>query len=318
MNQELLKALATITEEEQRLLDGGHVDMEVYSSGKAFVVDREKLLSRGEMIMIRPHTRFAEFPKHRHNYTEMMYMCSGETIHTVNDMVSLTLRSGELLLLNQHASHAIARAGETDIAVNFVVLPSFFDIALDMIGADNVLGKFLVDSLKEVANVPGFLHFCVADVLPVQNLVENLLLSLVNRQSNSRNINQKTMGLLFLQLLNCTERLAIQPEPNHGSRLVIRVLREIEENYSGVQLSDIAKQQEVTVPYLSRHIHEMTGRSFKQLLMEKRLAKAAALLEQSNLSVQDIIAIVGYENTSFFYRAFRKKFGMSPREYRSE
>ena len=52
--------------------------------------------------------------------------------------------------------------------------------------------------------------------------------------------------------------------------------------------------------------------------MEKRLTKAALLLKNTALSVGDIIVMVGYENTSYFYRIFTEKYGMSPKSYRKK
>ena len=40
------------------------------------------------------------------------------------------------------------------------------------------------------------------------------------------------------------------------------------------------------------------------------------LLRRSDLNIQQIIAQVGYENTSYFYRLFHERYGLSPREYR--
>ena len=61
---------------EQAILDGKtEVEKERYSSGQKFVMDAGKLLERGKLIDIRPHTRFIRFPAHSHNYVEMIYMC---------------------------------------------------------------------------------------------------------------------------------------------------------------------------------------------------------------------------------------------------
>ena len=43
---------------------------------------------------------------------------------------------------------------------------------------------------------------------------------------------------------------------------------------------------------------------------------AARLLRRSDLNIQQIITQVGYENTSYFYRLFHERYGLSPREYR--
>lgn len=80
--------------------------------------------------------------------------------------------------------------------MNFIVLPQFFDTALERIGADNALGRFIANSISR-AGGSDFLLFRVADVLPVQNLVENLVWTLVNDTKNRRRITQNTMALLF-------------------------------------------------------------------------------------------------------------------------
>ena len=69
MKQEIIADLSRITEEEQAILDGKtEVEKERYSSGQKFVMDAGKLLERGKLIDIRPHTRFIRFPAHSHNY----------------------------------------------------------------------------------------------------------------------------------------------------------------------------------------------------------------------------------------------------------
>lgn len=315
MREELMEQLRRVTPEEEQLLAGGRLDRELYTSRREFTMDSEKLLSRGRLITARPHTRFTAFPAHSHNYIEIMYMCSGQTVHTVNGGPPLTLHAGELLFLNQYARHEVARAGQEDVGVNFIVLPPFFDYALEMIGTDNVLGNFLLGGLRRGGGEISSLHFKVAGAPQVQNLVENLLWSLVFPQPNSRRITQATMGLLLLQLLNHVGDLSPRGEVAGGG-IVLAALREIEENYREADLTRLAAEYHVSLSYLSSAVRQATGRTFKDLLREKRLKKAAQLLRETRLPVEDIIAAVGYENTSYFYRRFRESYGVSPKEFR--
>ena len=78
----------------------------------------------------------------------------------------------------------------------------------------------------------------------------------------------------------------------------------------------MARQEHLSLSALSSAVHLATGRTFKELLLEKRLSKGAELLRDTGLPVEDIIAAVGYENTSYFYRKFRERYGVSPRDYR--
>ena len=319
MREKLMERLRLVTQEEQRLLEGGQVERERYSGKplgpEVLAVDSQRLLDHGELITLRTHTRFAAFPAHTHNYVEIMYMCSGQTVHWVNGGPPLTLRAGELLFLNQHAVHQVERAGAEDVGVNFIVLPQFFDYALELIGTHTVLGNFLLSGLRQQGGGISFLHFQVAGVPAVQNLVENLVESLAFPQPGTRRLNQATMGVLFLQLLHCTQSLA-QEGPAQAEGPVLSALREIEENYRSADLSRVARQEHLSLSALSSAVHLATGRTFKELLLEKRLSKGAELLRDTGLPVEDIIAAVGYENTSYFYRKFRERYGVSPRDYR--
>ena len=70
------------------------------------------------------------------------------------------------------------------------------------------------------------------------------------------------------------------------------------------------------VYWLSREIKKRTGKTYKELLLSKRMQQASYLLTKSSLPVTDIIELVGYDNSSYFYRKFKEKYGLSPKEYR--
>ena len=313
VNDALLKKLSAVTEEERQILAGRtQIDRSLYMDGTRDVISGDKLLPSGRIITIRPHTRFIAFPEHTHDYVEMVYMCSGETRHRVNG-AEIVLREGELLMLGQHARQAIAPAGEGDVAVNFIVRPAFFSGTLPYLGEEETpLRRFVVSCLTG-ENEAGYLLFRAADVLPIQNLIENLLYTLTEQIPNRRGILQSTMGLLFAQLLNHTDALRFEtPEQN----AVLSVLRYLEEHYADGSLTEIAAALHYELPYLSRLIRQSTGRNYTELLQEKRLSQAAWLLRNTERKVDEISVSVGYENVSYFHRLFAARFGLSPKRYR--
>ena len=122
MQQELIDRLSIITEEERQILAGtGEINRSIFTAPDSFIVDADKLMGRGELVAARHHARFAPYPNHSHNYVEMIYMCSGSTTHIINGKERVELRTGNILLLNRHTSHAIETTGQEDIAVNFVM-----------------------------------------------------------------------------------------------------------------------------------------------------------------------------------------------------
>jgi len=264
MNQEILDRLGVITDEEREIINGRtEIDRNRYTEGQELVIDSKKMLEHGKMIRIRPHTRFVHFPKHKHNYIEVIYMCKGETVHFI-DGEKVVLKTGELLFLNQHATQEILPAGEEDIGINFIILPEFFDTAFEMMGEEeNLLRDFLVGCLCFDPRYASYLHFQVADVLPVQNLVENMVWTLLSDQPNKRSINQITMGLLFLQLMHYTDKISHTLE-SFEQKLIFQVLTYIDENYKDGELTELSALLSYNIYWLSRAIKRLTGpiRSF--------------------------------------------------------
>ena len=316
MHEELLRELSVITEEEQRILDGRReIDQQIYTEKKDMVIDSKKLLQKGKLIQVRPHTRFVHFPKHTHNYIEMIYMCQGSTTHILNGN-EIVLEQGDLLFLNQNAVQEILPAGEDDIAVNFIVLPEFLDPAFSMMGdEENQLRDFLVGALCGRDGETSWMYFHVADILPIQNLIENMVWTIFYDSSNKRSCTQITMGLLFLQLLNYMDKMETGGS-KYDSEITAAVLSYINGHYKNGTLSELSEQMGYDVYWLSREIRRRTGRTYKELLQEKRMQQAVYLLANSEIPVTDIIESIGYDNTSYFYRKFREKYGMSPKEYR--
>lgn len=303
---------APITQEEQRILDGRDIDRDLYMN-QDDIVRADKMMEKGRLIAFRPHPRFAPFPEHRHDFVEMVYMRSGQTTHIINGG-QLTLKAGELLLLAQHTTQEILAAGQEDIAVNFIILPAFFEEVLPMLGEqDAPLRRFLIHCLcGEESDIP-YLHFKVADVRPVQNLLDNLISTFEQPTPSRRQIQQSTMGLLFLYLLGQTDHLS-PLDPAHA--VLWEIHRYVEEHYKDGSMAELAAKLHFAPAFLSRRVKELTGHTYTELMQEKRLSRAAFLLRNTARTVDEIAADVGYENVSYFHRLFFARFGLSPRRFR--
>lgn len=316
MQQELLEHLKKISEEEQKILDGVmEVDKDLYTSGKDFIVDSKKMLKEGKLIAVRTHTRFIHFPAHKHNFIEVLYVCQGQLINIIEER-QVTVRTGELLFLNQYTHHEILPAGEEDIAINFMILPEFFDIAYTMAGSNNVLADFLVNVLRQDEERGEYLHFKVAEVLQIQNLLENIIYSLVTGKGDQSRINQTTMGLIFLYLLDSVQYVEMRLPNQYENMIVMTTLDYIEQKYKNATLTELCHELHLPIHVLSKMIKKNTGFNFKELLQRKRMNKAAELICDTNLPVGDIIAAVGYENNSYFHRVFKERYHLTPKEFR--
>ncbi len=316
MKQEILERLMEITPEEQAILDGRReISRELYSGIGKFEVDNTRLMERGRCITVRPHTRFVDFPEHTHNYIEIMYVCQGTITHIVEGK-RLSMQAGDLLFLNQRVRHGIQKAGREDLGINFIVLPEFFDIPLSMLRQQNVLADFLVNTLRTGQASPEYLLFSPQDGRAIGNLMENIVLSLLEGREDEDNINQVTMGLIFLHLLNHVDTIDRKSSQTYQELIVNSALQYIENHFRDASLQELATDFHQSVSQLSKLIKKTTGFTFKQLLQQKRFRRAVELLADTALPVADIFSAVGYENSSYFYTRFHEKYGMSPGEYR--
>ncbi len=316
MQQALLDHLRKITEEEQRILDGAsEVDQGLYTSGKDFTVDSAKMLEEGKLIAVRTHTRFVHFPSHRHNFIEVLYVCEGSLTNIIGGK-QVVIEAGELLFLNQFTRHEILPAGKNDIAINFMILPEFFDVAYTMAGSNNVLADFLVNVLRQNEEKGEYLHFRVAEVLQIQNLLENMIYSLVTGRGDQNRINQTTMGLIFLYLLDSVQYAEMRVPNQYENMISMTTLDYIEQNYKTATLTELCVRLHLPMHVLSKMIKKNTVFNFKELLQRKRMNKAIELMCETELPISDIIAAVGYENGSYFHRVFREKYHVTPRAFR--
>lgn len=317
MDKWLMEQLQAVTPEEQAYLDGdAQVIRDIYTKTDRFEIDHSLFLREGRLITVRHHSRFIAFPEHSHDYVEIIYVCSGTITHYVNGR-EIVLEKGDMLFLNQQARHSVKRAEFDDIGINFIALPEFFDIPLQMLRKRNVIADFLASTLGTADPGPQYLVFQLKDQKMIENLMENMITSIVQENENEDVINQYSMGLVFLYLINHMDSLKESSFRSYQDVVVQAILNYIATQYQTAALGEIAENFHQSVSVLSKTIKQATGFTFQDLLIYKRCQKAAALLADTSLPVEKIIAAVGYENQSYFYRIFKKQYGMTPKQYRA-
>lgn len=88
------------------------------------------------------------------------------------------------------------------------------------------------------------------------------------------------------------------------------------EDCSSVTLDDFAKHMGVCPRQAERIIKDYYGSTFKKLRYESKMNMAATLLEQEDISVEACSVRCGYSSATAFCTAFRRKFGVTPNDYR--
>ena len=91
----------------------------------------------------------------------------------------------------------------------------------------------------------------------------------------------------------------------------------IKDHYrEAVIVEELAQKAGISTNYLRTIFKERTGATIYDYTTHVRLEMAKELLTDETQKVKDVGAMVGYENSAHFVSIFRKKFGMTPNEYR--
>lgn len=106
-------------------------------------------------------------------------------------------------------------------------------------------------------------------------------------------------------------------EPIKDERL-IQMMNFIHANYQTVTLDDMAEHFHLSEPYISKYIHEKSGRTFVEQVTNIRMKKARTLLKNGNMTVENIAFSIGYQNVEHFNRTFKKLYHMTPVEFRNK
>lgn len=109
-------------------------------------------------------------------------------------------------------------------------------------------------------------------------------------------------------LLSVTERT--------GSNEHNRILAYVSENFTTVTLDELASHFGRSRSYISHLFKRMTGRSIRAYCNELKLFTSERLLQTTEATVTDVALESGFEDTSYFVRLFKEKYGVTPYKYK--
>lgn len=125
----------------------------------------------------------------------------------------------------------------------------------------------------------------------------------------------------FYQLKSVLERYQHQVEISaiRTPSQVERILSWLEARYTEpLSLNKIANELHLSPYHISHRFKEWVGMTLSDYLNERRLHEAVKLLNTTNHTVAQIGETIGLENCSYFCKIFKKKFGLSPHQYRKK
>ncbi|ADQ46587.1 transcriptional regulator, AraC family [Caldicellulosiruptor kronotskyensis 2002] len=124
-----------------------------------------------------------------------------------------------------------------------------------------------------------------------------------------------------LDMMHIVAKYIIDSEMIRISSLssIERIIEYIKNHYmEEITLDDLAKMVYLSPTYLSYLFKKQLGVTFKEYLINIRLKKSKELIETTDLPIGEISKMVGIEDQNYFSRLFKRKYGVSPMNYKKD
>lgn len=254
---------------------------------------------------------FPAVPMHWHKEMELIYVKKGKGQIQL-EMENLEGNSGDIFVVTPGTLHSIHRIKGYAMEYENIIFE------MDFLGegaADLCAGEFLVP-LAAGKLFPS-VQICEGDEqyeALKRCLVQMEELCKTKEKAYEMGVKAAVLQMIFL-LIRMYPSVEVVSSPDR-ERLK-EVLREINEKSSGnLSVSDMASFCGWSSSHFMRWFKKMTGDSFTSYVNDRRLAGAAEALRQSDDKILTISQDAGFTNLSNFNRQFKKRYGVTPREYR--
>lgn len=266
-------------------------------------------------IIINKHYRYTPEFEHKHSFFEILYVYSGKATQKIkNERVDL--REGDVCIVSPEVEHSLG-VFDDSVIVNILIKKSTFnDTFFELLRENNVLSTFFIKILSSKRYNNYIIFHTGKDESVIETVLNMYKEYIEDKKYNDKILNNLLMIFFAYVLREHENGVELPNEINHETEKIISILNYIQDNYTTVNLSELAETFHFTVPYLSKIIKSYTGKNFTEILQKIKLDKASKLLESTNFTVTDISYMVGYDNKEHFIRTFKKQFEVSPTQYR--
>ena len=262
---------------------------------------------------IYPCTIPKDFPQvalHWQNSMELVFVKKGTGLVYV-DLDPFTARAGDIFVFVPGMLHSLSQyPGEAMEYENII-----FDVELLGGSSDLCYQRYLLPLQSGRLPLPSRLapgHPCYDIALEHLRRLEN-----VNRERMLGYELQVKGLLLSLLSLLVSQSDGVPPSDNTDTRRLKTILQYVTMHYTEtLPVAEAAAVCQCSPSHFMRWFKQMTGQGFTEYLNAYRLNTAAELLRTTDDTVLAVAEQTGFKNLSYFNRAFKTHYGLTPKEYR--
>lgn len=235
---------------------------------------------------------------HAHGYTELFYIVDGDGQFQVDDN-RFPVHAHQLIVVNPNIIHT--EVSYESHALEYIVV-GIEGLELSIPGSDE--NRYCIYSFPSKNGV--------------LTCMQLILREMQDHELEYQTVCQAYMDIIIVKLMrDASVSLTQAPSQLPGNRQCASVRHYIDLHYKEkLSLDQLAEEACINKYYLVHAFKEEYGVSPINYLIDCRIREGKRLLTETDLSLSQIAAVLGFSSASYFSQSFRKAEGVSPVEYR--
>ncbi|MGN1167132.1 MAG: AraC family transcriptional regulator [Lachnospiraceae bacterium] len=248
---------------------------------------------------------------HWHEEAEFTLITSGNCLYQIN-LIDYQVKEGDLVFIPPMLLHSISRDScEEVISETYVFHMNF----LGGNSTDICSTRYLRPIMNQEISVPCLIT-TKHPAYPSLRKIFDQIASLYDKTPVGYELAIKSLFLQAIFLLLPYSKKNASSDTRRSSEKLKNVLDYIELHYAEpLCISELAKLCYFSDYHFMRFFKKHMNMTCVEYINNLRLEKAVELFEQGSSSILDVSLSVGFHNLSYFHRAFKKKYHMTPREF---
>jgi len=278
-----------------------------------YTYKKENYFNDGTGIEVKCHRISKDEPEHLHEFIEMVYILGGSGVHGI-DGVEYKLKPGSLLFINYRQVHYFRTDTEMEMC-NILLDPEW--ISEKLIDTENAFEILSLSAFSDFSSgvdrdIP-LIRFMGEERASIERLIYDMVAE-KNKKSTGYITVLKAQAMVLLTYIF---RKMSTDAIIEGRGLTPEFLAYIRENCAEkLTLGELARKCFYNPSYFSRIFKEHYGITVTEFINSARLEKGMELLLKTDLSIEEIVARVGFSRKATFYELLKKKTGMTPQDFR--
>ena len=242
---------------------------------------------------------------HNHDYYQIWYVLKGECKHKI-DNHNFTLSEGELIVIPPFSYHSMSQ-GSSDLLVIGI---DFNEKIFSSVYKDNDIFISCINPLFSGTK----------EKMSIETSFEKLILEMFEEYTNKTTFYEIVIRSNLLKLIVALERMNISPEStkteNHA---IAEALKYIHNNINTkIKIEDLCKISNLSPTSLGVYFKKITGKTVVEYINKIKIDKSKQLLKETDFSITDISYELGFSDSAYFNRVFKKMTSLSPKGYRNK